>query len=799
MSSGNKPEEGKRHRKLSLSNEKQKLKNTFKKDVIKTAVLHKRSQQSPPARVHKPAITDPGQDPAGGDAQAVKNPDEDCDMVTALDEDNLTKLQFQFLEAARTNRCDVLEVILGQRACRVDIRNNLDRTALHLAAAQGCFEAVQLLVAAKAPVDTPDKHGMTPMFWAAHNDHVEIVVFLIGNGANVNRKTKRGFTLLHILAKADALKTLEALVRNKIIHNFLDVDLNDYTPLMVATVSGSLRATTVLSRIGSLESHVDKNKKNLFHLAVLGGCPFILEQLCKHEDAPKLINAFDDDLKAPIHYAIELDDYDCMSVLLKYGARVNIKSKTAPYPIITAAQRGTVDMLNLLIVNKAKISKKNFAGNTPLHVSAMANQVEAVRFLLRKGASICALNRRLQTPFNAAVEQGSAEVVELLILAGADMNMVDRAAKKPLHLAALSGFVRIVDMIIKAERWREKYPEAAADMAKKYYPGGGRGGGNAGDVSDDEGTSYASQALPQTQEDVAANEESPSISQAPTCHSDDDVSISQASTYRSTESGSDDRDAEANEEYHARESTASPPPSPRQYRRAESTFSNASAGSTARARLIERLKQQRARQVPASVTGAPVTRQEEESPVLNIQSPKSVPPMPLNGGATRPPVPSRRPKNASDANGNLGDVPELPARHTAGSPTTYSSSFHPEYRFLVFTQSYAGYFQTLFFYIAHHKLRRDEWKALARHWDFSEEHVEAIELQHTGDRRAYKEHGYRLLCIWLHGLREDEEPGPLLYTALIAIGRREQANSVQKYLYEATHGRRTPADQCHIS
>uniref|UniRef100_A0A5K3ET59 ANK_REP_REGION domain-containing protein n=1 Tax=Mesocestoides corti TaxID=53468 RepID=A0A5K3ET59_MESCO len=379
MSSGNKPEEGKRHRKLSLSNEKQKLKNTFKKDVIKTAVLHKRSQQSPPARVHKPAITDPGQDPAGGDAQAVKNPDEDCDMVTALDEDNLTKLQFQFLEAARTNRCDVLEVILGQRACRVDIRNNLDRTALHLAAAQGCFEAVQLLVAAKAPVDTPDKHGMTPMFWAAHNDHVEIVVFLIGNGANVNRKTKRGFTLLHILAKADALKTLEALVRNKIIHNFLDVDLNDYTPLMVATVSGSLRATTVLSRIGSLESHVDKNKKNLFHLAVLGGCPFILEQLCKHEDAPKLINAFDDDLKAPIHYAIELDDYDCMSVLLKYGARVNIKSKTAPYPIITAAQRGTVDMLNLLIVNKAKISKKNFVSQPCITLSrGQHDEVEVV-------------------------------------------------------------------------------------------------------------------------------------------------------------------------------------------------------------------------------------------------------------------------------------------------------------------------------------------------------------------------------------------------------------------------------------
>ena len=32
---------------------------------------------------------------------------------------------------------------------------------------------------------------------------------------------------------------------------------------------------------------------------------------------------------APIHYAIDSDDYECLSILLKYGARVNIKSKVS--------------------------------------------------------------------------------------------------------------------------------------------------------------------------------------------------------------------------------------------------------------------------------------------------------------------------------------------------------------------------------------------------------------------------------------------------------------------------------------
>ncbi|KAL5970356.1 Ankyrin repeat and death domain-containing protein 1B [Taenia solium] len=195
--------------------------------------------------------------------QPVKNPDEDCEMVTALDTDNLTKVQFQFLEAARTNRCDILGMIIEQHACRLDLKNNLDRTALHLAAAQGCFEAVQLLVNAKASVDIPDKHGMTPMFWAAYKDYIDIVVYLIKHGASVHRKTKRGYTLLHVLAKADSIKTLETLVRSKYIRNFQELDLNDWTPLMVATMSGSLRATTVLSRIGNLEKHVDKVRRRM--------------------------------------------------------------------------------------------------------------------------------------------------------------------------------------------------------------------------------------------------------------------------------------------------------------------------------------------------------------------------------------------------------------------------------------------------------------------------------------------------------------------------------------------------------
>ena len=39
--------------------------------------------------------------------------------------------------------------------------------------------------------------------------------------------------------------------------------------------------------------------------------------------------------------------------------------------------------------------------------------------------------------------------------------------------------------------------------------------------------------------------------------------------------------------------------------------------------------------------------------------------------------------------------------------------------------------------------------------------------------QSYKEHGYRLLLIWLHGVPKSENPMKNLYEALVAIGRRE--------------------------
>nr|XP_020839207.1 ankyrin repeat and death domain-containing protein 1A isoform X3 [Phascolarctos cinereus] len=77
-------------------------------------------------------------------------------------------------------------------------------------------------------------------------------------------------------------------------------------------------------------------------------------------------------------------------------------------------------------------------------------------------------------------------------------------------------------------------------------------------------------------------------------------------------------------------------------------------------------------------------------------------------------------------------------------------------------------------------LKHNDWKKLAHHWKFTDAHIRAIEQQWAGTK-SYREHGHRMLLIWLHGvIMAAENPNKGLYEGLVGIGRRDLAESIRK-------------------
>lgn len=107
--------------------------------------------------------------------------------------------------------------------------------------------------------------------------------------------------------------------------------------------------------------------------------------------------------------------------------------------------------------------------------------------------------------------------------------------------------------------------------------------------------------------------------------------------------------------------------------------------------------------------------------------------------------------------------------------------------------------QRLSWTLAKEMLMPNDWKHLARHWGFTPEHIKAIEHQYTG-KSSYKEHGYRMLLIWLHGLPPNTNPLKELFEALVAIDKRDIAEKIRKKAEENAYGPRrfSPSRLCHM-
>ncbi len=114
-----------------------------------------------------------------------------------------------------------------------------DKTPLHLAAEQGHMQIVEYLVENGANVNatTPAKYGeVTPLRYAIANEDYQMVRYLIQNGADVNHANQGGWTPVITAARVGNLDIIRLLLD---AGAELDVRTSDgLTPVRVASNYG---------------------------------------------------------------------------------------------------------------------------------------------------------------------------------------------------------------------------------------------------------------------------------------------------------------------------------------------------------------------------------------------------------------------------------------------------------------------------------------------------------------------------------------------------------------------------------
>lgn len=101
------------------------------------------------------------------------------------------------LEAARGGDVAQVQHLLAS-GVDVDVRDENDNTALHLAAGYGYTELARLLVHSGADVDARGRIGNTPLHLAAQEGYLEIVRLLVDGGTDVAARNHYRGTALEL-------------------------------------------------------------------------------------------------------------------------------------------------------------------------------------------------------------------------------------------------------------------------------------------------------------------------------------------------------------------------------------------------------------------------------------------------------------------------------------------------------------------------------------------------------------------------------------------------------------------------
>jgi ankyrin repeat protein len=343
-----------------------------------------------------------------------------------------------------------------------DIRDSEGKTPLYRAAETGNLQEVQKLVEAGAgldsrntyPEDTPfflkwlpgTRHlaGLSPLHAAAENQHVDIVTYLIVNGADVNvRDDHARTTLLRVAASHGDMEIVKLLVDGGA--DVDPVDSRGFTPLIHSAEQGNAALARYLLSKGALAERHTRNGQTALHFAAENGNAEIASALLANGAQ---VNQTFEKVQPVLQLAVLNGHGDVIEALLEAGADPNLHAPGTTPLLGTAAYEGERRTVELLLEYGADVNRIS-GGRSAVHYAAEKGYHEILSALILCGADIELTDAETnRTPLQIAVEDNHVETVTALLEAGADPDSEAYPLSPPLIRAARLGYIEIVKLLV---------------------------------------------------------------------------------------------------------------------------------------------------------------------------------------------------------------------------------------------------------------------------------------------------------------------------------------------------------------
>ena len=236
------------------------------------------------------------------------------------------------------------------------------------------------------------------MIAAAESGSVKMIEWLLGKGATLELKNRKGISLMHFCGSPAVVKFLmEKGLTLK------DINKDGTTPLHAAAREGRHEVVRCMLDAGAA---ID---------------------LCNYRK------------DTPLHYAASEGHLETVKLLLEKGADINTTDSQNSTPLLKALLRHRKEVAEFLIAKKADVKTAGKYGQTALHAAAEMDAPEIVKAIIKNGADVNAYishkpsmtigsHQALYYPIEIACKAGNIEIVKLLLKNGADLQKSDTLA-----------------------------------------------------------------------------------------------------------------------------------------------------------------------------------------------------------------------------------------------------------------------------------------------------------------------------------------------------------------------------------
>lgn len=320
------------------------------------------------------------------------------------------------------DRLAIFEVLVkNSRPVQVNAADQKGMTPLLFAAEAGDLSIVTWLLEHEAEVNATDNLGRSALYFAIKNVHAEVVRELLNWKPQLNNLTTDGQSLI-VTAVEDVY------IMRLLLDAGIDVELpgyNDYTALHIAVLNEKTEIVKLL---------VDR-KANIHHRSA-GGWNAITTATSSTTDAEilralieggaNLHDAHPDTGSTPLHFAVA-HNVELAKILLEFRKSVDLEKRNIDgrTPLLYACAADNAECVKLLIRAGADINVEDEYGWKVLSLTAAEPFAPDVTELLLSQPDIMidAMSKTLGTALMVASESLNHEMVTKLLAHGADANI----------------------------------------------------------------------------------------------------------------------------------------------------------------------------------------------------------------------------------------------------------------------------------------------------------------------------------------------------------------------------------------